>query len=275
MPPCCVRPRPFEVLAGHGNSRLIDCKVMECQRLTRPTQQVIRSCVMAGLLPVLLACTPDPVLEEGSCDNTLSEEEAEAGWQLLFDGESLAQWRSYGEESVDDGWAIEGGCLTRVGWAGDLITREQYGDFELKLEWRISDAGNSGIFIRGDESGDSLPQTAMEMQVLDNVGHWDRHEPTHRAGAYYDMIAPDHDTTQPVGTWNVVHIIARGPHIEFWLNGRQTAAFDQGGREWQALYDKSKFAERPGYGSLLRGHIGLQDHWDKVWYRNLRILPLD
>ncbi len=245
---------------------------MTCCSIRRRWQ---RAGIALTVLVTLVACAPDPVLPDGECNNALSPEEPAAGWRLLFDGVSLDQWRTFGEESVDEGWAIEGGCLTRVGWAGDLITREQFGDFELKLEWRISDSGNSGIFIRGDESGDAIHQTGMEMQVLDNAGHWDRHDPTHRAGAYYDMIAPDHDTSQPVGTWNRVHIIARGPQVEFWLNDRQTAAFEQGSDAWKELYAQSKFADRPAYGSLMRGHIGLQDHWDKVWFRNIRVLDLD
>lgn len=223
----------------------------------------------------LFGCSQDPIIEPGECSNALTAEEQQSGWRLLFDGQSLDQWRSYQEETVSDGWGVENGCLTRLGWGGDLITREQFGDFELKLEWRISEAGNSGIFIRGDESGSSIHHTGFEMQVLDNVGHSDSEDPSHRSGAYYDMIAPDHDTTQPVGYWNQVHIIARGPDVEFWLNGRQTAKFTQGSPEWQALYQASKFTDRPQYGSLLKGHIGLQDHFDKVWYRNLRILPLD
>ncbi len=89
------------------------------------------------------------------------------------------------------------------------------------------------------------------------------------------MIAPDHDTTMPVGYWNRVHIKARGRDVEFWLNERLTAKFEQGGPQWQALYAASKFHDRPAYGSLLKGHIGFQDHWDKVWFRNIRILPLD
>jgi hypothetical protein len=88
------------------------------------------------------------------------------------------------------------------------------------------------------------------------------------------MIAPDHDTSQPVDYWNQVHIIAQGPHVEFRLNERVTARFKQGSAEWQALYRKSKFTGRPNYGSLMRGHIGLQDHWDKVWFRNIRVLEL-
>ncbi|MEP4485274.1 MAG: DUF1080 domain-containing protein [Halioglobus sp.] len=225
------------------------------------------------LLSLLLtACTPDPVIDASECGNGLTESEQMAGWRLLFDGHSLAQWRTYGEETANEGWGIENGCLTRLGWGGDLISREQFDNFELKLEWRISDSGNSGIFIRADESGDAVHDTGMEMQVLDNAGHWDRFEPTHRAGAFYDMLEPDHDTSQAVGYWNRVHIIARGPHVEFWLNDRKTAEFEQGSPAWRALKAESKFAERADWGERFTGFIGLQDHWDKVWYRNIRVL---
>jgi hypothetical protein len=233
-----------------------------------------RTLILAAAL-LLAACGDEEIIAPGECVNGLSAEEAAAGWQLLFDGESLSQWRSYREDEVNDGWGVENGCLTRLGMGGDLITREQFGDFELKLEWRISEAGNSGIFIRGDESARTIHYTGYEMQVLDNAGHADAEDPSHRSGAYYDMIAPDHDTSKPVGYWNRVHIIARGPHVEFRLNERTTAKFEQGSPEWQTLYEKSKFTDRPAYGSLLRGHIGLQDHWDKVWFRNIRVLDLD
>lgn len=206
------------------------------------------------------------------CVNELTDAEHSAGWRLLFDGESLAQWRSYQEDSVNPGWGIENGCLTRLGAGGDLISREQFTDFELQLEWRISEAGNSGIFIRGDESAQSLHYTGFEMQVLDNAGHPDASIPSHVAGAYYDMITPDHDTSKPVGYWNQVRILANGSHVEYWLNGRKTAEFEQGSAEWEALYQQSKFTDRPNYGRLLKGHIGFQDHQDKVWFRNIRII---
>lgn len=228
------------------------------------------NCLLVSLL--LSACGSDPIIDASECQNSLSAEETAVGWRLLFDGKSLDRWRSYQEETVDSGWAIENGCLARVGWAGDLITREQFDDFELKLEWRISDSGNSGIFIRGDESGDSIHHTGYEMQILDNAGHYDAKDPSHRAGAFYDMIAPDHDTSKPVGYWNRVHIIANGPDVEFWLNEKLTAKFQQGSPEWQAMYENSKFTSRPHYGTLSKGHIGLQDHFDKVWFRNIRVL---
>ncbi|NQX87169.1 MAG: DUF1080 domain-containing protein [Halioglobus sp.] len=231
-------------------------------------------CLLFATL-LVVACGDDDIVPPGECSNGLTAAEEAAGWRLLFDGVSLDQWRSYQEDRVNSGWGIENGCITRLGMGGDLITREQFSDFELKLEWRISDAGNSGIFIRGDESGRTLHYTGYEMQVLDNAGHFDAREASHRAGALYDMIAPDHDTSQPVGHWNRVHIIAAGPHVEFWLNDRVTAQFKQGSPEWQAMYERSKFTGRPHYGSLIRGHIGLQDHWDKVWFRNIRLLSRD
>lgn len=226
------------------------------------------------LLLLITSCSRGPIIDTTECVNELSSEEKQQGWHSLFDGTSLEQWRSYKEDSVNSGWAVENGCLTRVGWGGDLITREQFANYELKLEWRISEAGNSGIFIRGDESGRSIHHTGFEMQVLDNAGHSDAEDPSHRSGAYYDMIVPDHDTSKPVGYWNKVHIIANGADVEFRLNGRTTAKFQQGSPEWQALYQQSKFTDRHQYGSRFKGHIGLQDHMDKVWYRNLRILVL-
>lgn len=246
--------------------------ITHCRKQRRHTIRTLTTLLVALLLT---GCGERETVTPDECFNRLTPEEQAAGWRLLFDGESLVQWRSYGEDEVNSGWGIEAGCLARTGRGGDLITREQFGDFELKLEWRISDSGNSGIFIRGDESGRTIHHTGYEMQVLDNVGHSDSADPTHRAGALYDMIAPDHDTTKPVGYWNRVHISARGPQVDFRLNGRVTASFEQGSDRWQSLYEQSKFTSRPRYGSLLQGHIGLQDHWDQVWFRNIRVLDLD
>ncbi len=222
----------------------------------------------------LAACDKPMDIAPGECVNELSAEEEAAGWRLLFDGETMAGWRNYQSDSVS-GWGVREGCLAWLESEDDLISVEQFGDFELKLEWRISDSGNSGIFIRGDESGRTIHYTGYEMQVLDNAGHRDASDPSHRAGTYYDMIEPDHDTSQPVGYWNRVHIIARGPQVEFWLNEKLTASFEQMSPEWEELYQQSKFTSRPNYGRLLKGHIGFQDHWDPVLYRNIRILELD
>jgi hypothetical protein len=230
--------------------------------------------LLLGLL--LCACSEPPMTTTpGECTNALTDQERDQGWRLLFDGQSLEHWRGYQLAEVSESWGIQDGCLAWQSFEGDLVSREQFADFELKLDWRISEGGNSGIFIRGDESGDAIHHTAMEMQVLDNARHWDRHWPSHRAGAYYDMIESDHDTSMPVGHWNEVHVIARGAQVEFWLNGRLTASFEQMSPQWEALLKESKFTDRPHYGRLLKGHIGLQDHWNRVLYRNIRILVIE
>lgn len=235
----------------------------------------MRNMIGVVVVAVLLsACSEEPIISASECVNALSEKEQQQQWTLLFDGVSLDQWRSWGEPELNSGWAAENGCLTRVGRGGEIITRKQYGDFELKLEWRINTAGNSGIFIRGDEAGRNIHHSGFEMQILDNVGHSDSEDPTHRAGALYDLVAPAMDTTRPPLTWNRVHIVAKGNWLEFWLNGERTVAIEQGGEEWQARYAASKFTDRERYGTLLRGHIGFQDHWDKVWFRNIRVREL-
>lgn len=227
------------------------------------------------LLPLLQACahtTPPPSADE--CVHALDEAERAAGWTLLFDGSDLAQWRGYKADTPGEGWTVQSGCLAHVASSGDLITRARFADFELKLDWRISAGGNSGIFLRGDEQGPTMHWSGFEMQVLDNARHPDAAYPSHRAGAYYDMIAPDHDTTRPAGTWNAVHITVRGDDVVFRLNGRETARFRLGSSAWQALLQQSKFTDRPRYGTLNEGHIGLQDHGDAVWYRNIRVRRL-
>ncbi|MEM9255125.1 MAG: DUF1080 domain-containing protein [Pseudomonadota bacterium] len=230
----------------------------------------MRTLIGLVLIGLLTSCAEE-VVPPGECTHGVTSAERAEGFVLLFDGHSMDQWRSYGEEGIDRGWGVENGCLTRLGFAGDLITRRQFGDFDLRLEWRISEAGNSGIFVRGDERGPSIHHSGYEMQILDNVGHRDSKDPTHRAGALYDMIAPKHDTTQPVGYWNRVRIVAQGPRVVFWLNDQVTAEFEQGSDDFLARYARSKFTDRPRYGTLLEGHIGLQDHFDKVWFRNLRV----
>lgn len=234
-------------------------------------QRFSRVALVAALLS---ACAGDEIITADQCTHALTQAEREAGWQLLFDGSSLEQWRSYQEDELAEGWQIENGCLARVGWAGDIITRRQFGDFELSLEWRISPGGNSGIFVRGDESGPSIHHSGIEMQILDNAAHSDGEISSHRAGEYYDMMAAPFDTTVPPLTWQHARILARGSYFEFWLNGRRTAAFDTASEDWRRRFEASKFADRPRYGTLERGHIGLQDHWDKVWFRNIKVRPI-
>lgn len=206
--------------------------------------------------------------------NTLTDAERAEGWRLLFDGTSLEQWRGYRMESMHDGWAARDGMLTRVGGGGDIITRDTFGDFELSLEWRVEEAGNSGVLYRGDESADYIYKTAPEMQVLDDAGHADGGDPLTSAGSVYGLYPAPRGLVRPAGEWNHARIVADGARVEHWLNGSLVAAYEQGSDEWNALVAGSKFVQWPEFGTLREGHIGLQDHGDPVWYRNIKIRPL-
>ncbi len=199
------------------------------------------------------------------------------GWDVLFDGSDLSAWHGYGQDGVPAVWRIEDGTLHSApgGEGGDIVTREEYGDFELALGWKISPCGNSGIFYRGAEGQDYIWRTAPEMQVLDDACHSDARFPSHRAGSNYDLYMATPDVVRPAGEWNEVRIVARGPHVEHWLNGQKVVEYEQGSKAWSSRVAASKFREMPDYGTHMRGVIGLQDHGDPVWYRDIRVRRLD
>jgi hypothetical protein len=200
--------------------------------------------------------------------------EQAGGWKILFDGKSLDAWRVYKQPTVSAGWKIENGLLARVGEAGDLITKEQFGDFELELEWKIAEGGNSGIFFRGTEDSETIWHGAPEMQILDNARHADGKNPLTSAGSNYAVNAPVRDVSKPIGQWNSVRLIAKGTHVEQWLNGVKVVEYELFSPDWTERVKKSKFVKYPQYGKAMRGHIGLQDHGNPVWFRNIRIRPL-
>ena len=204
----------------------------------------------------------------------LTDEERADGWKLLFDGKTTKGWRGYGKDSFPAGWVVKDDCLVRVGPGGDIVTVDEYDDFELKVDWRICAAGNSGIFFRVDESVGWAWETGPEMQVLDNTEHYDGKNPKTSAGSNYALHAPVRDVTKPVGLFNQARIVARGSHVEHWLNGVKVVEYELGSPEWEALVAGSKFAQWPKYGRMRKGHIVLQDHGDQVWYRNIKIRPL-
>ncbi len=206
--------------------------------------------------------------------NTLAPAEQSAGWKLLFDGKTLEGWRGYKtEEPV--GWSVQDGALTlAAGRKGDLVTRQQFGDFELALDWKISAGGNSGILYRVG-LGDAAPaRSGPEYQLLDNARAKDNKINTHAAGALYDLVAPPRDVTRPVGEWNEARIRVQGWKIEHWLNGVKVAEADLASAAGKTLLANSKFKAWPRFGTLTRGHITLQDHGDAVSFRNVKIREL-
>lgn len=201
-----------------------------------------------------------------------------SAWQPLFDGSSASlteHWRTYQQPTVHPAWQVKQDalCLSKAG-GGDLISKQSFQHFELELQWNIEPGGNSGIFILADESAEHIYAKAPEIQILDNERHKDNKLATHRSGSLYDMIASPDSSHKVAGEWNQVRIVLNNKHLQVWQNGVATADLVIGSAEWQRLLASSKFANWPGFGSLDKGHIGLQDHGDPVCFKNIRIREL-
>jgi hypothetical protein len=175
---------------------------------------------------------------------------------------------------MPDGWQVVHGALTRVDSAGDIVTADQYANFELALEWRVAEGGNSGIFYRVSEDSDYPWRSGPEMQVLDDARHPDGRSPLTSAGALYGIYPAPRGVVRPAGEWNAVRIVVNGRHVEHWLNGMKVVEAELGSPDWEARVRESKFAKMPRYGRNQSGHIGLQDHGDRVAYRNIKIRVL-
>ena len=212
---------------------------------------------------------------ESERPNTLTDAERDAGWALLFDGRTTAGWRGFKSDTMPDGWAIEDGTIARADGGGDIISEGQYDDFELRLQWKIAPAGNSGIFFHVTEDTNAVYMTGPEMQVLDNVGHPNGKDPKTSAASNYALHAPTKDMTRPVGEWNQVFLRVHEDRVEHWLNGERVVHYTLGSPEWEALVADTKFADWPGYGRRGKGHIALQDHSDPVWYRDIKVRRLE
>ena len=225
--------------------------------------------------PVIAASVIAAPVNAAAPHNTLSDDERAGGWQLLFDGQTLDGWRSYGHSQPQPAWQVHDAtiALTSPG-GGDLITHRTYADFELRMEWRISEAGNSGVFILADECDYPIFVHAPEIQVLDDARHPDNKLATHRSGSLYDLIAAPAMSQRPAGSWNTLRIRHQKGHLTVWQNQIPVADIHLDGEAWRKLVRGSKFADWQGFGSFRDGHIGLQDHGDPVAFRNIKLLEL-
>ena len=205
--------------------------------------------------------------------NTLTAAERAAGWRLLFDGRTTAGWTGFRRDSVA-GWRAEDGALVRVGPGGDIVTTEQFANFELTLEWNVAPGGNSGIFFRVTDAAGGVYETGPEMQVLDDSGHADGKSRLTAAGSNFGLHAAPAGVVKRAGEWNRVRMIVNGSHVEHWLNGQKVVEYELWTPEWKALVQASKFKQWGGYGRALTGRLALQDHGDRVAYRDIKIRVL-
>ena len=249
---------------------------------------------------LLTACNEEPPTTEPPTPvetdappaaNTLSDTERTEGWQLLFDGKTTDGWRGYNHETFPTrGWEIDdSGNLTvhasggeEDGFGGDIITEQQYENFDLQLEFMVSDTGNSGILYRVVEVEHTpIWHNAPEYQILDNDYYLSVPEEVlginmknKLTGEQYDMYGAPEDYTRPLGEWNQARITIQDDRVTHYLNGAKTAEFTIGSPDYQERLAASKFKDYPGFAQTRRGHIGLQDHGHLIKFRNIKIREL-
>ncbi len=207
--------------------------------------------------------------------NTLTPQEVRDGWKLLFDGQTLNGWQEYGGAAISEGWTVDNGVLALKGRrARDIVTAKRYRNYELALEWQLSTdgpAGNSGLFYDVIDTASAIYWGAPEMAILDNARHPDGKTELTSSGAVHSMYPVPHERTKPVGEWNRIRLVVNGDHVEQWLNGVKVVEYELGSADWKARVARSKFNDKPLYGTARSGRIGLQQHGSYVGFRNIKI----
>ena len=239
------------------------------------------------LLVSLLSCSTTRQAgtnDTASTVNSLTKKEQRDGWQLLFDGTTKNGWHIFNKRTDGAAWKVEDGALyfdpsakgPKGEGGGELITDQEFENFHLKLQWKISPNGNSGIMFLSQEDPKHryAHVTGPEMQVIDNNGHPDAKNNKHRAGDLYDLISAVPENVRPIGEWNDVEIRLKDGQLELFQNGARIVTTTLWNDTWKQLVAASKFKNVPEFGASKKGRIALQDHGDKVWFRNIRIKNL-
>lgn len=236
--------------------------------------------LIIALFPVaLLACHT----ASKTADATKGSSKKNDGWQVLFDGTSKSAWHVYNNKSDGSAWTVKDGILyldpaakKNGAGGGDLVTNDEFENFDLKLEWKIDTAGNSGIIFltQEDQKYAQSYLTGPEMQIIDNTGHRDAKINKHRAGDLYDLIASSTENVHPWGQWNSIELIVNKGQLELHQNGAKVVATTMWDDNWKQLIANSKFKNWAGFGMFQKGRIALQDHGNGVSFRNIQIKRL-
>jgi hypothetical protein len=230
-------------------------------------------------LLILLAMITAFAYKEGPV-NKLTPTEKKQGWKLLFDGKSLNGWRPY-QNKKSDSWSVNNGTLHCKGSANDksdlradFITKRQFDNFEFSVDWKISPEGNSGIIYLFNEKEKAAYLTGPEYQIIDDKGFPQKLEDWQMTGANYAMDPAVGAVAKPVGEWNNTRIVVNRGHVEHWLNGKKIVDTQMWTADWQKKKTEGKWKDAPNYGTVKKGHIGLQDHGSEAWFRNIKIKKL-
>jgi len=225
----------------------------------------------AGCAPVQNS-VPDTTASSTTGATAVSAAQRAAGWRALFDGTSTSAWRGYKSQTFPAGWKIVDGVLTKNGAVEDIQSRDQFGNFQLAFDWKLSPGGNAGIFYRGTEEYDHIYWSAPEYQLLDDAGHPDGKSRLTSAGADYGLYPSPAGVVKPADQWNSTLIVVNGNTVQHWLNGQKLLEYEIGSADWEAKVKASKFVAYPNYGRAKQGYIAIQgDHDGALSIRNVRI----
>lgn len=225
----------------------------------------------------IIACNPT----KKELPSNPSELKPGDGWNSLFDGKSLNGWRIF-KDKPNTSWEVNDGTLHCkpfedgvTNHRSDLMTKNQYENFELIFQWKISAQGNSGVMFRVSEEYDEPYATGPEYQLLDDEGYPGETKPTNVSASNFDMHAPDKKNANPVGEWNESKIVVNGNAVQHWLNGLKVVDYELYSDDWMERKNASKWKDFPGYATITRGHIVLQDHGNEVWFKDIMIRVIE
>jgi hypothetical protein len=208
--------------------------------------------------------------------NTLTLEERTAGWRLLFDGLTTEGWRGYQMKEMPAHWKVVDGVLMKERTTTDIVSVTQYGDFEFTMDWMVAPRGNAGLFYRATEEYTRVYWSAHEYQIFtDDTTFADGRNPLTSAGAVYGFYPAPRGVVKPANQWNTARVVAKGNHVEHWLNGVKIAEFELYSPEWEAKFLASKFKPYENFARARKGHIAIQgDHNGVLRLRNIKIREL-
>ena len=241
----------------------------------------MRNLFFGAALLVLASCgSSKQAGSDTAAANTLTRAEKANGWQLLFDGKTKAGWHVYNNKSDGSAWKVEDGTLffdpTSQGGKGDIVSDGEYENFHLKLDWKLEPGGNSGLIFLAQEDPKYkyAYYTGPEMQMIDNASHPDAKNIKHRSGDLYDMISAQPESTVPAGEWNSIELIVNKGKLDMRVNGATVVSTTMWDDNWRNMIVNSKFKTLSDFGTFRKGRFDLQDHGNKVWFRNIKIKQL-
>ncbi len=245
------------------------------------TRRLLQFVTLAGFAGMIASAS---VVAQSAPDNTLSAAEKKAGWKLLFDGKTIDAWRGYQQTEMPPEWMVVDGTITKAKTTNDIVTKEQFGDFELSIDWKIALRGNSGIFYRATEKETKVYWSAPEYQLAEDSLTPDSRNIMTSVAAVYGFYPSKRGVVKPAGEWNTTRIVAKGAHVEHWLNGQLIAQYEQGSPEWNLKLhgDPSdstkkplKFAPYKDFALARTGYIAIQgDHNGTLSLKNIKIRVL-